>query len=502
MIPGPPHPRAAGAGSVGRSTALIGPGAPLGLRLLSGPPPRGPHSSNIFSRGSGPGGLQLCPLTAAQRPGWLPGASLSPRPFSAWGAQSSPFARPGCCQRGTVATPRLCTTPSTGHAPQPGGLYQILVKNNKPPGWWSSRKVWNPLGFCKSGRGADGRVPVFTIFALQFVTSACCSTSTDSLPRADGPCQWQGFPVSACCIRLCPSISRYGQSSVMQSTSIMSWARGIFPSSGHGSPMGFLHFQFIVFASYDDLRPVLPGGPGRAVCPPRCRAGPRGSRAARPLVLTLDTLGAVWPLAQAGRAPAPQERGGGEAKKGGAAAQPPPREEEARRPTATSGAARQGPREGAPARREQGRSRPAAEAQRPRQGAASDKSRGARPAEEGTEAPAGRKPPGAGAAHAAAGAAGGARGPRRRAQAGRRQAAATPAATQRERRGPEAAAAAPAGGEGPTGGPGASPRTRRAAGPGARSGPPRRRGPKAEHTIDVSPPAPAGRRNSPGGCPP
>lgn len=70
-------------------------------------------------------------------------------------------------------------------------------------------------------------------------------------------CQWQGLPVSACCIRLCPSISRYGQFSVMQSTSIMSWVRGIFSSSGHGSPIGFLHIQFIVSAFYDDFRPGL-----------------------------------------------------------------------------------------------------------------------------------------------------------------------------------------------------------------------------------------------------
>lgn len=385
---------------------------------------------------------------------------MSPRPFSAWGAQSSPFARPGCCQRGTVATPRLCATPSTGHAPQPGGLYQILVKYNKPPGWWSSRKVWNPLGFCKSGRGADGRVPVFTIFTLQVVTSACCSTSTDSLPRADGPCQWQGFPVFA--------------------------LGGQFPGVGtmtRGPAAGTARAA----------APFPPPLPGRA-------QGVKGGL--RPLVLTLDTLGAVWPLAQAGRAPTPQERGAARRKR---AAQPPSRPPARRRrggPPRPAGPPDRAPGRGhrrdesrGAAARRQKRSAPTRGRQATRAGGQDPPRRAPRPRRAKSRRGPGpptpqRGPPGE---------------PGGRAD-GRRRAADRP---QRPPDGP----LGPGGGPRPPQRPPPEARGRPAGREQARGrgGPPgqgpaagRRGGggPRPSTPFDVSPPAPAGRRNSPGGRPP
>lgn len=65
---GPHHYQmpAAGAGSVGRSAPFIGSGAPLSPPgAVRAAPGKGPHSTNIFSQGSGLGGLQLYPLTAA-----------------------------------------------------------------------------------------------------------------------------------------------------------------------------------------------------------------------------------------------------------------------------------------------------------------------------------------------------------------------------------------------------------------------------------------------------
>lgn len=117
-----------------------------------GRPCPGPHSTNIFPPRSGGAGRSFARCRGLLPLGWLPGVSSSPRPFFAWGAHSSPFARPGCCQRATVATARLCTTPPARRAPQPGGLSREKPgKKNKPPGWWSSRKVWNPLGSVKLG---------------------------------------------------------------------------------------------------------------------------------------------------------------------------------------------------------------------------------------------------------------------------------------------------------------------------------------------------------------
>lgn len=198
MKPGPPGRWAAGAGTVSRSGGRLAQerprarppvrAAPLGAALLQHhlPPCPGGH------------GLQLWPLTAPE-PLITGGQRRAPSLHGR--GRTSPSARLAqlhgyrplgrnlglcSCAPGHGSHGRTMYPPPAGRAPQPGGLYQFLVKNNKPPGWWSSRKVWNPLGFCKSGRGADGRVPVFTIFTLQVVTPACCSTSTDSLPWADG----------------------------------------------------------------------------------------------------------------------------------------------------------------------------------------------------------------------------------------------------------------------------------------------------------------------------
>lgn len=77
--------------------------------------------------------------------------SSSPRPFSAWGAHSSPLARPGSLQRATVATARLCTTLPTRRTPQPGGpsSKNLEKTTNLPAGGAAGRS--GTRGFCKTG---------------------------------------------------------------------------------------------------------------------------------------------------------------------------------------------------------------------------------------------------------------------------------------------------------------------------------------------------------------
>ena len=58
----------------------------------------------------------------------------APGPISAWaGLDLTVCAFPGVPGPATVATAELCTTPPARSAPQPGGLYQILVKKTAPP---------------------------------------------------------------------------------------------------------------------------------------------------------------------------------------------------------------------------------------------------------------------------------------------------------------------------------------------------------------------------------
>ena len=92
---------------------------------------------------------------------------MSPGPFTAWGGQPSPFVRPSQRTGATVATTPLCSTPPAERTPQPGGLSsKKLVKNNKPPGWWSSRKVWNAFAFCEPGRAGTSRLPGYHLYEV------------------------------------------------------------------------------------------------------------------------------------------------------------------------------------------------------------------------------------------------------------------------------------------------------------------------------------------------
>lgn len=47
--------------------------------------------------------------------------------------------------------PTMYYTPDQAHPPAGGPVQEKPGKNNKPPGWWSSRKVWNPWGSVKLG---------------------------------------------------------------------------------------------------------------------------------------------------------------------------------------------------------------------------------------------------------------------------------------------------------------------------------------------------------------
>ena len=98
----------------------------------------------------------------------------APGLFTAWAAHTSPAARLvrlhgyrpfgrnlGLCSSapGPGSHGRTVCTPPARRAPQPGGLYQILVKTTSPPAGGAAGGPGTLSAFCDLGLPVDGRSP-------------------------------------------------------------------------------------------------------------------------------------------------------------------------------------------------------------------------------------------------------------------------------------------------------------------------------------------------------
>lgn len=98
------------------------------------------------------GGLQLYPLTGTLPPCWLQGGFIASEAVLCMGGPLLTVGASWIAPAGHGShSPTIYYTPSRTHPPAGGPVQEKPGKNNKPPGWWSSRKVWNPWGSVKLG---------------------------------------------------------------------------------------------------------------------------------------------------------------------------------------------------------------------------------------------------------------------------------------------------------------------------------------------------------------
>lgn len=143
------------------------------------------------------GGPQLCPLTAASPLDWWP------RGFIVSGAV--------LCMGGPLLTvcaswllpaghgshgPTMYHSPSRARPPAGGPVQEKPGKKNKPPGWWSSRKVWNPWGSVKLV--ALTGAPRFYRIHLAGRHSCALLHQQGQSTTGARPCQCQEFPSFFC----------------------------------------------------------------------------------------------------------------------------------------------------------------------------------------------------------------------------------------------------------------------------------------------------------------
>lgn len=101
-----------------------------------GRPARGPHSTNIFSQGSGLGGQQLCPLTGAPPPGRLPGGIIVSGACLCMGGLFLTVCVSWIAPAGHGShSPTMYYTPSRARPPAGGPVQEKPGKNNNSPGW-------------------------------------------------------------------------------------------------------------------------------------------------------------------------------------------------------------------------------------------------------------------------------------------------------------------------------------------------------------------------------
>ena len=163
-----------------------GPGAPQDPAAGKGHPSRGrspPTSLAPPLGGARPAALAAddsLPTIAQDSP---------PGPFSAWaGPDLTVCAFPGVPGPATVATAELCTTPPARSAPQPGGLYQILVKKTAPPAGDAAGGT-GPVEVCELGGAGTSRPPSYHRVRLFGVVGPLLRHQHSQHTTGYGPCQ-------------------------------------------------------------------------------------------------------------------------------------------------------------------------------------------------------------------------------------------------------------------------------------------------------------------------